>query len=244
MPQILIAYFAGILTVLAPCILPLLPVVIGGASASGDSKKPTWYHPVIIASSLAASVIIFTLLLKATTALLGVPQQVWSIVSGLIVIVIGLSFLLPNMWARLMVFTKFEIFSNQSFAKGMKNNGIMRDISIGAALGPVFSSCSPTYAIIVALVLPSSFATGLVYLIAYALGLATILFGLAFMGNALVKKLSWLTDPNGWFKKTVGILFIVVGTFVILGLDKDLQTFVLESGWYAPIESFEQKLNF
>lgn len=244
MPQILVAYFAGILTVLAPCILPLLPIVIGGASASGDNKKPTWYHPVIITSSLAVSVILFTLLLKATTALLGVPQQVWSIVSGLIVIGIGLTFLLPNLWAKLMVFTRFEILTNKSFANGMKNDGIMRDISIGAALGPVFSSCSPTYALIVALVLPTSFMTGLIYLFAYAIGLATVLFGLAFMGSALVKKLSWLSDPSGWFKRVIGIVFIIVGLVVIIGLDKDLQTFVLESGWYAPIEKFEQKLNF
>ena len=244
MPQILVAYFAGILTVLAPCILPLLPVVIGGASASEDNKKPGWYHPVIITSSLAISVILFTLLLRASTSLLGVPQQVWSIVSGLIVLVIGITFLIPNIWARLMVLTRFEIFTNESFAKGMGKGGILRDISIGAALGPVFSSCSPTYALIVALVLPTSLATGLVYLSAYAIGLATIMFGLAYMGNSLVKKLRWLTDPNGWFKKVVGVIFIVVGLVVILGLDKDIQTFVLEQGWYAPIESFEQKLNF
>ena len=244
MTQLLIAYFAGVLTVLAPCVLPLLPVVIGGASVSPDDKKPRWYHPVVITTSLAVSIIIFTLLLKATTALLGVPQQVWALISGGIIIALGVSFIVPSIWERLMVATKLNTAASSTFATGMQKKGLLRDISIGAALGPVFSSCSPTYALIVALVLPVSFAKGLIYLIAYALGLATVLFALALMGSVLVKKVGWLTNPHGWFKRIVGIIFIVVGLAVLLGIDKEIQTFVLDAGWYAPIERLEQKLGF
>ena len=46
---------------------------------------------------------------------------------------------------------------------------------IGAALGPVFSSCSPTYALIVATVLPQSFLSGLFYISVYVIGLALML---------------------------------------------------------------------
>ena len=244
MAQLLIAYFAGVLTVLAPCVLPLLPVVIGGASVESDDTKPKWYHPIVITSSLAASIIIFTLLLKATTVLLGVPQQVWSLISGGIVIALGVSFLVPSLWERIVIASRLQTAANGTFAAGMRKKGYLRDISMGAALGPVFSSCSPTYALIVALVLPSSFVKGIFYLAAYVLGLATVLFMLALTGSILVKKVGRLTDPRGWFKRTVGILFILVGLAVLLGIDKEIQTLILDAGWYAPIEQFEQRLGF
>jgi cytochrome c biogenesis protein CcdA len=200
--------------------------------------------PVTITASLAISIIVFTLLLKASTALLGVPQQVWSLISGGIIIALGVSFVIPSIWEHIVLLTKFNTLASGTFASGMQKKGLLRDISMGAALGPVFSSCSPTYALIVALVLPVSFAKGFVYLVGYVLGLATVLFALALMGSVLVKRLGWLTNPHGCFKRVVGIIFIVVGVAVLFGIDKEIQAFVLDAGWYAPIERFEQRLGF
>lgn len=236
------SFLAGVLTVAAPCILPLLPVVIGGAALQEDKARSKWFHAVVITASLAVSVIVFTLLLKATTALLGVPQEVWSVLSGLIVILLGLYFLFPNLWdsfsAKLGLGTKTNSLMGKSFAQ----KGVTRDILIGASLGPVFSSCSPTYALIIALVLPQSFAQGFVYLLAYALGLASVLLLLALLGSRLVHALGWLSNPHGLFKKIIGILFIVVGLTVLFGYDKTVQTYVLEQGWYDPIIQLEQKI--
>jgi len=76
---LLLSFVAGILTVAAPCVLPLLPVIVGGSIVRTDADtrvaERQWFRPVIIATSLAASVVIFTLLLKATTALLGVCRS-------------------------------------------------------------------------------------------------------------------------------------------------------------------------
>lgn len=236
------AFIAGVLTVAAPCILPLLPVVIGGAALQGDRPKSKWSHAIIITLSLAVSVIVFTLLLKATTILLGVPQGVWSTVSGVIVVLLGVYFLFPGLWdsfsAKLGLSTKTNALMGKSFGK----KGVARDVLIGASLGPVFSSCSPTYALIVALVLPQSFAKGFIYLLAYAFGLALVLFLLAALGGKLVKALGWLSNPHGLFKKVIGILFIIVGISVLFGFDKTVQTYVLEQGWYDPIIRIEQKI--
>ena len=113
---------------------------------------------------------------------------------------------------------------------------------IGSALGPVFSSCSPTYGLIVATILPISFAKGLIYLIFYAIGLSATLLLVAFFGQTAISKLKWLSNPSGWFIKTVGALFIVVGIFVTFGIDKKVQAYVLNRGWYDPISNFEQRI--
>lgn len=238
---LIVSFVAGILTVLAPCILPLLPVIIGGVSVQNSTKKSvSLKHPLIIITSLVVSIIIFTLLLKATTALLGVPTMVWSIIAGGIVLLFGLNLLFPVLWEKFMLATGLSLVANRLMGQSQTQSGYKKDILLGAALGPVFNSCSPTYALIVAVILPASFFTGLGYLAAYAIGLGLILLLVSIFGSALVHRLKWMSNPHGVFQKTIGVIFIVVGVGIIFGLDKTIQTFVLDNGWYDPIMRLEE----
>jgi cytochrome c-type biogenesis protein len=242
MTLLILSFVAGVLTVAAPCVLPLLPVIVGGAIVDADNKtRKQWLRPLVIAGSLAASVIIFSLLLKATTALLGVSTMVWQVLAGGIVLILGLQFVWPKLWESISA--KFNLLgrSHVVLGKAERQPGIGGAVLTGAALGPVFSSCSPTYAFIVASVLPVSFATGLSYLTAYALGMSVTLLLVAYLGRAFADKLGWLADSNGWFKRAIGILFIVVGVSVIFGFDKKIQAYVLEQGWYDPISNLEER---
>lgn len=173
----IVAFVAGVLTVAAPCILPLLPVIVGGSMVYGSTQneRASLKHPLIIVLSLAVSVFVFSLLLKATTVFLSVPTGVWSFISGAIVTLFGITLLFPSLWEKLMIATGWQAGASRLMAKSQKNNGVAKDILLGVALGPVFNSCSPTYALIIAAVLPVSFASGIVYLLAYSLGLASIL---------------------------------------------------------------------
>lgn len=240
---IILSFVAGALTVLAPCILPLLPVIIGGSSLSTEKNETNLLrHAIVICVSLAVSVLVFSLLLKASTLLLGIPQFAWQAVSGIIVILFGINLIFPMLWAKISIKLGIENKSNRFLGQSTKKKGIMRDILIGAALGPVFASCSPTYALIVATILPQSFINGLIYLAAYCLGLASVLLAIGVAGQSLVKKLGWATNPNGWFRKALGIIFVITGLVVIFGLDKQIQTLIIESGLYDPIKKFEQRL--
>lgn len=241
MALLIISFLAGALTVAAPCILPLLPVVVGGGIVRGG-KQAEWYRPFVISLSLAASVVIFTLVLKASTGLLGVPQQVWQIISGIIVAGLGVNFLWPQLWEKVALKTGLHIGSNKLLGGSAQKQGIDGEIITGAALGPVFSSCSPTYALVVATVLPASFIRGLSYLLAYALGLALTLLLITFAGQGLVQRLGWLANPHGNFRRVIGVLFVLVGIAVVFGLDKNIQAFVLENGWYNPIAELEESL--
>lgn len=239
---VVVSFVAGVLTVLAPCILPLLPVIVGGSVLHGEKRteKASLKDPLIISFSLAASIIVFTLLLKATTTLLGVPTAVWSLVAGGVVLLFGINLLFPLLWDRMMIATGLQAATNRLMARSGSSKGVGRDILLGAALGPVFNSCSPTYALIVAVILPVTFATGLLYLSAYAIGVASVLLLIGLAGRAVIDKLKWLSNPHGSFKKVIGVLFIIVGIAVIFGLDKQVQAYVLQNGWYDPIMKIEE----
>ncbi len=218
------SFLAGVLTVLAPCVLMLLPIIIGG-SVTGDNKDKK--RPLIIAGSLGVSLIVFTLLLKATTLLIDVSPRAITIGSGAIIISIGILMLLPNLYAKAIAKLGIEHRTQTALGKSFQNkSSITGPILIGAVLGPVFSSCSPVYAYILATVLPVNFSQAFAYIISYVLGLSLVLLLIGYYGQSFVSKIKFASDPKGWFQRTIAVLFILAGLLIATGYDKRLQTWV------------------
>jgi cytochrome c biogenesis protein CcdA/peroxiredoxin len=218
------AFIAGMLTVMAPCVLPLLPIIIGG-SASGDKSDKR--RPVIIATSLGVSMLLFTILLKATTLLIDIPPETITITSGGIIIALGFFTLFPELYAKLLAKFGIESKALGLLSKGGKtSNKYLGAVITGAALGPVFSSCSPVYGYILATILPVDFGLAMVYMTSYIAGLTFVLLLIGYYGQRFVKKIGWLADPKGAIQKIIGITFIVVGLMVATGADKSFQTWV------------------
>ena len=236
MTLLAISFIAGVLTVLAPCILPLLPVVIGTSA----TRRSTW-TPYIVVGSLALSIILFTYLLKFSTALIMVPPEFWKYLSGGILFLFGLVLIFPALWENLPGVAKLSISSNKLIGTGYQKKSFWGDVIIGAALGPVFSSCSPTYFVILASVLPASFALGSLYLFTYAAGLSLALLLIALLGQRFADRLLVAADSRGLFKRSVGIIFIAVAIFVMTGYDKKAQIWILESGFVDSVK-WEQNI--
>lgn len=192
-----LSFLAGILSVFAACVLPLLPVIVGGSLAAGGERRRVY----VIVGALALSVIAFTLLLKASTALIGVPEELWRYISGGIIVVLGVLMIFPDLWTKVPGVNKLNMSSNQLLSAGYQRGGFWGDALMGAALGPVFASCSPTYFIILATVLPATPLLGVVYLTAYAVGLSLALLAVAILGEKLVSRLGITLDPAGRFFK-------------------------------------------
>jgi cytochrome c biogenesis protein CcdA/thiol-disulfide isomerase/thioredoxin len=221
-----ISFIAGILTVLAPCVLPVLPVIIGG-SVSGDVKEKA--RPYIIGISLAFSIILFTLILKVSTVLINLSPSILNWLSGGLLIALGTVTVFPELWEKIVIFFNWEGGSMQLLGKSQKNRGKYASaILIGVALGPVFASCSPTYAFILASILPSSFLAGLVYLSAYATGLALALLGISLVGRRFISRFSWAIDTHGLFRRLLGVLFIIIGITVVTGFEIKVETWIAD----------------
>jgi len=233
-----VSFFAGMLTILAPCILPILPVVIG---STGNSSKSISKKTLIVIGSLSISVLVFTLLLKATTAFIDIPQSFWSTLSGVIIIVVGISFCWPEFWAKLPLVGTANKISNQVLGVGYQKKSYIGDIMIGTALGPVFTTCSPTYFFILATILPASFIIGIFYLIVFIIGLAIALLLIAYFGERLIGFIISKMDAANIVKKILGVLIIVAGLSIITGYDKKISTYILNLGYGATI-NFEENL--
>ena len=209
MLELIGAFVAGVLTTLAPCVLPLLPVIVGGSLAlpsalpvgaseeapdggaavavAQRARRASRRRAFVIAASLGISVVAFTLLLKASTALIGVPPEVWQWVSGGLLIGLGLVSLFPGIWEQISMRLRLQERTSAQLSSARQREGTLGAVLTGAALGPVFTSCSPLYGYVIVTVLPAELGRGLVLLAAYAAGLSATLLAIALLGQRAVR---------------------------------------------------------
>ncbi|QOD92951.1 DUF3179 domain-containing (seleno)protein [Chryseoglobus sp. 28M-23] len=220
-----LSLLAGVLTVLSPCVLPLLPVILAGSAA--ESGRRSVY---LIIGSLAVSVVAFTLLIRGASALLGVPNDVWLIVSGALVLFIGVTLAFPAVWERISVRTGLQRASGELVDSSAQRTGVTRPLLLGLSLGPIFTSCSPTYGLILAAVLPTSFGVGVANLVAYTVGLSAVMLLIALGGQSVTRRMRWAVNPHGVFRRALGGLLIVIGALIATGVIKDVEAWLVERG--------------
>lgn len=219
------SFLAGALTILAPCTVTLLPVMLGG---SVTEKHPL--KPLIVGLSLGVSVFAFTLLLKVGTDVIAINEFHLRLASSIIILALGLTMVFPSLWDRIQV--KLGLYKSEKLVEKAKGHGegFLGAVLLGAALGPVFSTCSPTYFYILGTVLPQDFGLGLLNLAVYSLGLVVILVAIGYGGRAVVQRVKFAADPTGWFRRTLGILLVIVGILFLTGWDKVIETWILDLG--------------
>lgn len=229
MGLLLASFGAGLLTILAPCTISLLPIMLGSATKS-DKRSP-W----IVALSLGISVFLFTLLLKGTVIFIDISFQWLQVVSGLLITFLGIFMFWPSLWTNIELFLGLET-SHTLLQKASRQSGFLSSVFLGLALGPVFTTCSPTYLFILGTVLPVSLYLGSIYLMAYILGLIIMLLSVGYGSRLLLAKIRFAANPQGVLKKVISALLIVLGVSIMFGVDKIFEAWILEKGYSGPIE--------
>lgn len=228
------AFFAGVLSVLAPCVLPVLPVLLGGGISRNGEGSSSY---IILISSLFF-IFIFTFLLKVSTSLLHIDPKIWNFLSALIIMGYGLILLFPQLWEQIK--SKFWSQKSSKSIKREKKTGIIADIILGASLGPLFASCSPTYALIIGTILPQNLWMGTLSIFMYILWFGAVLFFIIYFGKEAIKKLSRYANPNGIFKKIIGVIFILTGLGICSGAFKYIETRLVDAGVWSSLLKIEK----
>lgn len=214
------AFFAGVLSVLAPCVLPMLPVLLWTWLAK--EGKNSAYR--ILVSSLFF-IFIFTFTLKLGASVLPLSPEFLTWISTIIIIGYGILLIFPSIRDHLKM--QFPSKKTNTIKKEKKAD-FRTDVLLGASLGPLFTSCSPTYALIISAILPTNFLIGILSIFAYILGFWLVIFIVIFFGKEAIQKLNRYANPNGIFKKAIGIILILTGILIISGGFKYLESKLVE----------------
>jgi cytochrome c-type biogenesis protein len=224
--SMILALAAGVLSILSPCVLPILPIVLG-AAASAERLGP-----VALAAGLALSFTAIGLFVATIGYSIGLDADVFRNVSAILVIVIGIVLTLPRLQAQLAAASgPVANWTDQRF--GSRNGtALSGQFGVGVLLGAVWSPCvGPTLGAASLLAaqgkdLPQVAVTMFVFGIGAALPL--LLLGLL-SREAVTSWRNRLMSAGQMAKAGLGILFIAIGALVLTGFDKSIETVLVES---------------
>jgi len=218
---ILFAFLGGVVTILSPCILPILPIILSGSVGGGKNK------PYGIVLGFIASFTFFTLFLTTIVRLTGVSPNILRNVSVVILAVFGLSLIVPQIQAKIEhMFSRFA----SRVPNQQKREGFGGGIIVGFSLGLLWTPCvGPILASVITLALTGSVnAAAFIITLAYALGTALPMLAIMYGGRQLLNRTPWLTSNLGNIQKGFGVVMIITAGLILFNVDRGIQSYLLE----------------
>lgn len=215
------SFLAGIVTILSPCILPILPIVLSGSLTGGK------FRPFGIVTGFIISFTFFTLALSMLVRLTGISADFLRLFSMVIIAGFGLSLLLPKF--QVLMERLFTGLSNLT-PKQSENSGFKGGILLGLSLGLVWTPCvGPIIASVITLAASSSVtASAFFIIIAYSIGTSIPMLAIIYGGRQLLSKVPWLTNNTVKIQKAFGVLMILTALAIFFNLDRKFQTYILD----------------
>lgn len=219
------AFLAGIVTVLSPCILPILPIVLSSTIGGQDTGKS---RPLGVVSGFILSFTFFTLFLSTIVSFSGIPADSLRLFSVIVIAVFGISFLIPQ----------FQILLEKLFSKlagfapiGQAKSGFWSGLLVGFSIGLLWTPCvGPILASVISLAITGTVTlNAFIITFAYALGTAIPMFAIMIGGQNLLRKVPWLLANTGNIQKAFGVVMILTAIGIFFNIDRQFQTYILNT---------------
>ncbi len=201
--NIALAAGAGLASVLSPCVLPVVPVIMAGA------EREDRLRPLIVVLGLALSFMVMGAVSSLFGAFLVGRTRTIEAAGAAIITLLGLMVLFD-----LSVFKRFTRISNIQ----VKGEGRLSGLVLGMALGVVWVPCiGPFLSSILAMVgTGGRLAQGVVLLGFYSLGLAVPMLAVAYSSQAIQRKLRAVAQHEAVMRYVTGGVLVVFGLYSLI----------------------------
>ena len=227
MSAIGLALIAGVLSTLSPCVLPLLPIVVG--AAMGEHRL----GPVALAAGLSLSFVVVRLLVATLGFAAGFDDRLFRSVAAVLLILIGGVLLTPRVQGQLAAAAgPVGDWAAHVHTGGFSGRGLGGQFLVGVLLGAVWSPCvGPTLGAASVLAARAENLTAVALtMLAFGIGAALPLLVIGLMSReALARWRGRLLAAGSGGKVALGVLLVAVGVLVLTGLDKRLETILVEA---------------
>lgn len=221
------AFIAGIVTVLSPCILPVLPIVLSSTVGGKEIGKA---RPLGVVVGFILGFTFFTLFLSTIVSFLRIPADSLRLFAVIVIAIFGVSFLIPQF--QVFLEKLFSLFSRFIPQGGNKNGqGFWSGLIIGLSIGLLWTPCvGPILASVISLAITGTITlSAIIITLAYAMGTAIPLLIVLIGGQQLLRKVPWLLKNTGNIQKGFGIVMILTAIAIFYNYDRIFQTFILNT---------------
>lgn len=215
------SFLAGVVTILSPCILPILPIVLS-SSIGGGKRRP---FGVVIGFILSFT--FFTLLLTSLVRSIGISPETLRSISIIIILIFGISLLLPNFQLLLeRLFTKLSSLTPNTSGKSGFSGGLL----IGVSVGLLWTPCvGPILGSVIALAITGTVTgTALLVTLSYSAGTAIPMLAIVFGGRQLLTRVPWLLKNTAKIQKVFGVVMILTAIAIYFNIDRNFQAYILD----------------
>jgi len=219
-PTVGLALLAGVLAVLSPCILPVVPLVVG------RSLRCHRFGPIALVLGLIGGFALIGSLLGVTASWFAGLATALRNVAITLLLAVGLLAIFPQ-WS-------YQLFSRlrlERWVKEPKQAGLVGEFWLGTQLGLLWTPCAGPIlgSILVLAAIEHDVAKAFILLLAYGLGSGLPLLAIAYGGRYLSKQLISLRSQGILLQKVGGVIVVVSAIAILLGWDVQLQL------WLSPL---------
>jgi cytochrome c-type biogenesis protein len=206
MIEIALAFAAGVLTAAAPCILPLLPVLLGASIGQQDQ-----WRPLFLVAGFIMAFSGFAILFGSFSTVLGLSHDTLRKVSVVLLGSFGTLLLWPRPYEWLMV----RLSGLLSFAAAIApraGSGHIGSLVLGLTLGVLWTPCAgPVLGSILTLIATSENLTrAALLLVTYAIGAGMPILLIAYGGQYATTQVRRFTPHTLALQRTFGVAVLLV----------------------------------
>ncbi len=224
--EFVLGYLAGLLTLINPCVLPILPIVLASSLQAGRGG------PAVLALGMSLSFVALGLGIATLGRSVGLTEGMVLDAAAVMMIVFGAILLVPAFSARFATATAGVSSGADTRMDALDGSGLKGQFLGGILLGAVWSPCiGPTLggAISLASQGESLWRAGGI-MAAFALGVSTIILALGYGARSVIqRRQAWLRQIAGAARPLMGAVFIAVGFALLFKLHHVIEIWALDN---------------
>jgi cytochrome c-type biogenesis protein len=223
--EFVFSYGAGLLTLINPCVLPVLPIVL--ATALQTSR----YGPIVLAAGMSLAFILFGFTVAAFGRALGIDEQTIGQASAVLMIGFGLILLVPRFSASFATATAGVATTADAGIDSIDRSGLRGQFLGGMLLGAVWSPCvGPTLGGAISMASQGeNLMRAFFIMVFFAAGVSTIILVLGYGArSALQRRQALMRKIADKSRPIMGLIFIAVGTALLFKLHYRIESWLLD----------------
>jgi len=224
--EIIFGYIAGLLTLINPCVLPVLPIILASAMQAGR------YGPLAIALGMCVSFVGLGMLVATAGHTIGLTEQLVSRIGAIMMMVFGLVLLVPQFNTVFATATASLSSSADSSFSRLPVTSMKTHFVGGLLLGAIWSPCvGPTLGGAISLASQGqNLGWAFAIMLSFALGISTVIVALGFgTQEAIRHRQESMRGLAQRAKPIMGIIFLLVGLMIFFKIHHIIE------GWLVSV---------